>query len=98
MFIFNQDSRVYFTNANDLVGLISKVIKGNKKNKIFNISENISLKSYLKKIKKQNIKIIIFNYLIYNIIKTLSSINSFLNFILDNKFFKYFGYLTQLKL
>ena len=98
LFVFNQDSRVYFTNVNDLVGLISKVIKGNKKNKIFNISENISVKSYLKKIKKQNIKIIVFNYLIYNIIKTLSSINSFLNFILDNKFFKYFWLFNSIKI
>tara|TARA_E500000178_G_C16978271_1_gene734451 strand:- start:308 stop:1132 length:825 start_codon:yes stop_codon:yes gene_type:complete len=98
LFVFNQDSRVYFTNVTDLVDLIRKMIKGSKKNKIFNISENVTVKNYLKKIKKQNIKIIIFNYLIYNTIKTFSSINSFLNFILDNKFFKYFWLFNSIKI
>ena len=36
--------------------------------------------------------------MIYNIIKTLSSINSFLNFILDNKFFKYFWLFNSIKI
>ena len=44
LFIFNDDSKVYFTKINDLVNLILKLIKGNKKDKILCISETLGVK------------------------------------------------------
>ena len=98
LFIFNDDSKVYFTKINDLVNLILKLIKGNKKDKILCISETLGVKSYLKKAKKHSVNIVIFNFFISYFMKKFSDVNSYFNFKLDNKFLKYFWLFNSTKI
>ena len=98
LFAFNKNSKLYYTNTDELIESIFNTIDQNTRNKVINFLKTDTIMSFYNNYIKRELNILIIPNFLVNILIFLSKINHFFYYIFDNKLFRYFWLFNSQKI